>query len=165
MITNYFSPLEFIVSVRKLPNVEFFTQAVNIPSLSITPMEQQTPFRPIQLPGSRISYGDLPISFIIDEGMNNYIEVYNWMNGLAPSEDFSDYSSVYGGKDGLGGPLTDITIIAMNSHKNPNIEFVFKDCFPANLSDIVLDTTQSDVIYPQATVTFIFKNFTINKLT
>lgn len=162
MISNYFSPLEFIVSVKKLPNVQFFTQAVNIPSLSISAIEQQTPFRPIMIPGRTLSYGELPISFIIDEEMENYIEVFNWLNSLAPTEDFSGYDDLYNSND--GGHMTDISIVVMNSHKNPNIEFIFKDCFPTNLSDISLDTTQQDVVYPQATVNFTFTNLSIKKM-
>jgi len=93
--------------------------------------------------------------------MNNYIEVYNWMKGLAFPDNFDQYKNLDTSEYGL---LTDISIVAMNSHKNPNIDIQFKDCFPVNLSDVVLDTTQSDLIYPQATVTFTFKDFTITQL-
>lgn len=161
MITNFFSPLEFVVSVKRLPNVQFFTQAVNLPSFSIQQIDQPTPFKPIPVAGDQAGYGDLPLSFIIDENMNNYIEVYNWMKGLSFPENFDQYKNLDTSEYGL---LTDISIVIMNSHKNPNIDIQFKDCFPVNLSDVVLDTTQSDVIYPQATVTFTFKDFTITKL-
>jgi hypothetical protein len=161
MITNFFSPLEFVVSVKRLPNVQFFTQSVNIPSFSMQLIEQPTPFKPIPVPGDRAVYGDLPISFIVDESMNNYIEVYNWMKGLAFPDNFNQYRNLDNSEYGI---YTDISIVVMNSHKNPNIEFQFKDCFPVSLSDVTLDTTQSDLIYPQATVTFTFKDFTITQL-
>jgi hypothetical protein len=161
MITNFFSPLEFVVSVKRLPNVQFFTQSVNIPSFSMQLIEQPNPFKPIPIPGDRAVYGDLPISFIVDESMDNYIEVYNWMKGLAFPDNFNQYKNLDNSEYGL---LTDISIVVMNSHKNPNIEFQFKDCFPVSLSDVTLDTTQSDLIYPQATVSFTFKDFTITQL-
>jgi hypothetical protein len=161
MITNFFSPLEFVVSVKRLPNVQFFTQIVSIPSFSMQIIEQPNPFKPIPVPGDRAVYGDLPISFIVDESMNNYIEVFNWMKGLSFPNDFNQYRNLDSGEYGL---LTDISIVVMNSSKNPNIEFQFKDCFPVSLSDVTLDTTQSDLIYPQATVTFTFKDFTITQL-
>ena len=93
--------------------------------------------------------------------MNNYIEVYNWMKGLTFPNEFNQYKNLKGGEYGL---LTDISIVIMNSHKNPNINILFEDCFPVSLSDVTLDTTQTDVIYPQATVTFTFKDFTITQL-
>lgn len=161
MITNFMSPLEFLVSVKRLPNVQFFTQAVNIPSFSIQPIEQPNPFKPIPVPGDRASYGDLSLSFVVDESMNNYIEVFNWMKGIAFPNNFNQYKNLEASEYGL---LTDISIVIMNSHKNANISVNFVDCFPVNLSDVTLDTTQTDVIYPQATVTFTFKDFTITQL-
>ena len=161
MITNFLSPLEFVVSVKRLPNVQFFTQSVNIPSFSMQIVEQPNPFKPVPVPGDRAVYGDLPISFMVDESMNNYIEVYNWMKGLVFPDNFNQYRNLDNSEYGI---YTDISIVVMNSHKNPNIEFQFKDCFPVSLSDVTLDTTQSDLIYPQATVTFTFKDFTITQL-
>jgi hypothetical protein len=161
MITNFLSPLEFVVFVKRLPNVQFFTQSVNIPSFSMQLIEQPNPFKPTPVPGDRVVYGDLQISFIVDESMNNYIEVYNWMKGLTFPNEFNQYKNL---DDSEYGIYTDISIVVMNSHKNPNIEFLFKDCFPVSLSDMTLDTTQSDLIYPQATVTFAFKDFTITQI-
>jgi hypothetical protein len=161
MIPNYMSPLEFVVSVKRLPNVQFFTQTVNIPSLALQVIEQPNPFKPIPITGDRLTFGDLPIAFIIDESMNNYIEVFNWMKGITFPENYDQFKNLKNSEYGL---LTDISIVIMNSHKNPNIEIQFQDCFPVSLSDVTLDTTQNDVVYPQATVTFAFKNFTITKL-
>jgi hypothetical protein len=161
MITNYLSPVEFIVSVERLPHVQFFTQSVTIPSLSLAPIDKPSPFKPIPVPGDRVSYSELPLSFIIDEQMSNFIEVFNWIKGLGFPETFDQYRNL---KNSEAGLLTDISIVIMNSHKNPNIEIQFKDCFPTGLSDVVLDTTQTDIIYPQATVSFAFLNYSIRQI-
>lgn len=161
MIPNYMSPLEFVVSVKRLPNVQFFTQAVSIPNVSLQFTEQPNPFKPIPVPGDKLTYGDLPLTFILDESMSNYIEVFNWMKGLGFPNNYDQYKNL---KDSEYGIFTDISIVVMNSHKNPNIELQFQDCFPVSLSDVTLDTTQTDIVYPQATVTFTFKSFTITQL-
>jgi len=161
MITNFMSPLEFVVTLSRLPNVEFFTQSVIVPSLNIQQIDQPTPFKPVPIPGDRISYGELPLSFIIDESMNNYIEVFNWIKALGFPENFNQYDLLKDSNDGL---TTDISIVIMNSHKNPNVEMQFFDCFPSSLSDVQLDTTQTDVVYPQAIVNFIFRDFKITQL-
>jgi hypothetical protein len=161
MVTNFMSPIEFVVVVKRLPNVQFFTQTVNIPSISMQLIEQANPFKPIPVPGDRAIYGELSLSFIIDESMSNYIEVHNWIKGLTFPNNFEQNDNLKNSQYGL---LTDISIIIMNSHKNPNINVSFQDCFPVNLSDVTLDTTQSDVVYPQATVTFTFKDFTITQI-
>ncbi len=160
-MTNFMSPIEFVVVVKRLPNVQFFTQTVNIPSISMQLIEQSNPFKPIPVPGDRAIYGDLSLSFMIDESMSNYIEVHNWIKGLTFPNNFEQNADLKSSQYGL---FTDISIIIMNSHKNPNINVSFRDCFPVNLSDVTLDTTQSDVVYPQATVTFTFKDFTITQI-
>ena len=93
--------------------------------------------------------------------MSNYIEVYNWLKALSFNEEFPQFNNI---KTSEYGILTDISLVIMNSHKNPNIEIQFRDCFPVNLSDIMLDTTQTDIVYPQATVSFTFRDFTITQL-
>jgi len=162
MITNYLSPLEFVVSVKRLPNVQFFTQKASIPSLNINPVDRATPFKMLHETGDKLTYGELNLSFIIDEKMNNYLEIYNWMLGIAFPEEFDQYKNL---EESEYGTRSDISIVVMNSHKNPNIEVSFKDCFPISLGDVMLDTTSTDVQYPEASVTFIHNGYTIKQLT
>lgn len=161
MITNYMSPLEFIVTVKGLPNVEFFTQRATIPSISLVPVERANPFKTLYEPGDRITYSELNLSFIVDEQMNNYIEVLNWMKGVTFAENFDQYKNV--NEDG-GGIVSDISVVVKNSHKNPSIVVDYFDCFPISLSEIQLDTTQQDLTYPEATVVFQYNYFDIKQI-
>lgn len=161
MITNYLSPLEFIIVVKRLPNVQFFTQRTTIPSVSTNSVERPTPFNPVFETGDRLNYTDLSFSFIIDEDMSNYIEVFKWIKSLSFPENFDQYKGIENSRDGL---RTDISIKVLNSHKNPAVQIDYYDCFPTDLSDVVLDTTQTDIVYPEATVTFRYNYFEITKL-
>lgn len=161
MITNYLSPLEFVVSVKRMPNVQFFTQRTSIPAISINPIERPTPFKPVHETGDRLTYSELNLSFIIDEKMNNYIEVFNWIHAISFPDNFDQYKNLEESEYSL---RSDISIVVMNSHKNPNLEIAFKDCFPINLGEVSLDTTSSDVVYPEANVTFSYNSYTITQL-
>ena len=161
MITNYLSPLEFIIVVKRLPNVQFFTQRTTIPSVSASTIPHPTPFNQVFETGDRLNYTDLSFSFIIDEDMSNYIEVFNWIKGITFPENFGQYTNIENSQEGL---RTDISIKVLNSHKNPTVQIDYYDCFPTDLSDVVLDTTQTDVVYPEATVTFRYNYFEITKL-
>jgi len=160
MITNYFSPLEFLVIVKRLPHVEFFTQRTTIPGISSAPIEMQNPFNPTFEPSTRLTYNNFEFSFIIDEKMNNYIEVHRWLSGLTAPQNFGQFRSLRDSKEGL---ISDIGITVLNSNKNPSIEISLKNCFPISLSDVTLDTTQSDIIYPEATVTFQYEYYEIEQ--
>lgn len=161
MITNYLSPLEFVVTVKRLPNVQFFTQRATIPSVNIQAIDKPTPFKTIFETGDRINYSELNLSFIVDEDMNNYIEVFNWMKGLSFPENFNQYKNL---KESENGLKSDISIVIMNSHKNPSISVDYYDCFPISLSEVLLDTTQNDIIYPEATATFQYNYFSITQI-
>ena len=161
MITDYLSPLEFIVIVKRLPNVQFYTQRTIIPNISVAPIEYSTPFKPIYETGDRLQYGELNFTFILNEDMTNYIEIYDWMKGTSFPENFNQYRQL---KESNNGIKSDISIKILNSNKNPTIQVDYYDCFPTDLSEVTLDTTQTDVVYPEATATFRYNYFTITKL-
>jgi hypothetical protein len=158
MITNYLSPLEFQVTVKKLPNVEFFVQKFDIPSLSMSPPEVANPFNKLYQGADKITYSEINLSFIIDEKMENYKEVMDWMISITAPQSFDQYRGPSKNKEDM---FSDVSVLILNSNKNANIRFDFTNCFPISLSSVALDTTQQDIIYPEASVTFQYDYFTM----
>jgi len=161
MITNYLSTGGFDIKVSRLPNVEFFTQKFQIPSISSNPVETQTPLRSYYSVPDKLVFNDLDLSFIIDENMNNYIEIFEWLKGLGSPDNLQQYGALEDSQEGL---TSDISVILLNSHKNPNIKFTFLNAFPTGLTPISLDMSQQDVVYAEATVTMRYDAFTVEKL-
>jgi hypothetical protein len=161
MITNYFSPLEFIVTVKRLPHIEFFTQRTQIPSVSATPVEKPTPFNIMYETPDKLRYENFNFSFIIDEKMNNYLEIYNWIKGITFPQNYGQFKEINESKEGR---FSDISVLVLNSNKNPSINVTYRNCFPISLSEITLDTTSSDLIYPEAIVTFQYDYYEIEQL-
>ena len=52
------SPTQFKFQILKLPKVEYFCTAVNLPGLSLNTVQQPTPLADIPLPGEKLSFGD-----------------------------------------------------------------------------------------------------------
>ena len=71
IINNYLSPTNFTISIERLPHVEFFTQKASVPSLSATAITMGAPTNPFYEVQQQMSYGDLDLTFIVDENMNN----------------------------------------------------------------------------------------------
>lgn len=159
-ITNYLSPLEFDVSVKRLPNIEFFTQRVSIPGISASATPAPTPFNMTYVTPDKLTYDQLNFQFIIDEKMKNYMEVFKWIEGITFPQSGKQFKDVRDSEDGL---YSDISIIIRNSKKNPSIVVDFVKCMPIALSEVNLDTTQSSVVYPEATVTFQYDSFSIRE--
>ena len=70
---DYADPTKFKFNIIKLPKVEYFCTAVNLPGVSLADnYTQPTPFRDIPLPGEKLSYENLAMTFLVDENLENY---------------------------------------------------------------------------------------------
>lgn len=162
---NFLSPIDFTFRIRRLPNVEFYIQSAVIPTVSMNQTEYQTPFSKIQLPSDHLEYGDFSITFRVDEDMNSYLELINWMKGLAFPDDFTQYADlketgVPGSDQGL---VSDATLTILNSNSRPNVIVTFEDLFPKSIGEIMLDTKNADIQYAEATATFGFQKFRVTQ--
>jgi len=81
-VLDYASPVQFRFKCSKLPTVEFFCQTANIPGISLGQATVDTPLKSIPFPGDELNYQDLGISFLVDENLNNYKEIHDWLLGL-----------------------------------------------------------------------------------
>ena len=79
---DYAEPTKFRFSISKLPKVEYFCTAANIPGISLGSAEQPTPLKDIPIPGDKLSYDNLEITFLIDENLENYREIHGWLTGI-----------------------------------------------------------------------------------
>ena len=84
---DYASPTQFRFGIHQLPKVEFFTTAINLPGISLGTTTMATPYKDIPLPGEKLEYGNLTIEFLVDEYLENYISLHNWMTGLGFPQD------------------------------------------------------------------------------
>jgi len=177
---DYASPTQFKFQLAKLPKVEYFTTACNIPGISLGTTLQPTPLADIPLPGDTLSFGDLEITFLVDENLENYREIHGWMYGIgfpkartqfaelvsANKDRFptsgkdslvTDAGKVKYGATPLGPIFSDATLNVLSSKNNTNIEVRFNDVFPTTLSGLNFNQQADDVNYLSATVSFKYK--------
>ena len=177
---DYASPTQFKFQITKLPKVEYFCTAANIPGISIPSPSQPTPLADIPLPGDTISFDDLSVTFLVDENLENYREIHGWMYGIgfpisrtqfgalvdAGKDRFptdgknsvaTDPGKVKYGAKPLGPIFSDATLNVLTSKNNANIEVRFSDVFPTALTGLDFNQQADDVSYLSATVTFKYK--------
>ena len=142
---NPLADVQFKFEIAALPETTFFIQTASLPGISLTPMEIGFPQREGFARGTgTISYEELSVTFLVDEYLKNWMEIYNWIIG-----DIT-YTS---------GVLT-----VLSSSMNPTIEAHFKQLFPTSLSELAFDSTTTDPTYHQATVAFKYTEYTIKSL-
>jgi hypothetical protein len=123
------------------------------------------PFVAIPYSGEHLSFESLDITFKVDEDLNNYMEIHDWLIALGKPENFDQYKAIednpsYSGK----GIASDISLIILNSAKHPNYEIIFTDAFPTSVSELNFNTTDSDVNFISASASFSYTYYTVNKL-
>ena len=171
---DYSSPTQFRFLINQLPKVEYFTTSANIPGIGLGDGVLNTPFKDIPLLGDKLTYEDLAISFIVDENLENYIEMHNWLTGIAFPKDRSQFrdfrsttsnmsTSTRGESKDIGDVRASTPELAMTSDcvmtiltnkNNPVVECRFRDVFPTSLSGLTYSQNQTDVEYLTATVNF-----------
>ena len=88
---NYLSPIGFKFSITKIPKVDFFSNSASIPGINLGFALQPTYLKDAPVPGDKLTYSDLTLSFFVDENLENYMQVHNWLTGLGYPEDVQQF--------------------------------------------------------------------------
>ena len=160
--TSFLSPIGFKFQLNNFPAVNYFCQSATLPGVSISSIEVATQLKSIQFSGDEVTFEELSIKFIVDENMKNWLSIYDWIVGLgfATVEDQVEYKKL---RD-AGELTTDATLTVLTGNMNPQLNFVFKECFPLSLSSIPFDSGGTDIDYVTADVSFRYDLYTVENL-
>jgi len=178
---DYASPTQFKFQISKLPKVEYFCTSVNLPSLTISETSQPTPFVDLPMPGTKLTYGTLTMSFLVDENLENFQEIHGWIRGLGFPENYTEYGNLAsagadrfpGGQNAVssepgkvkygttkqGAVFSDATLIVLTSKNNPIVECRFRDLYPTSIGELQYDQQATDVQYLTTTVSFNYSKY------
>ena len=162
---NFLSGVAFKFNLGKFPKVDFFSNSARIPELNLELTRQPSYLKNIDVPGERLTYGDLTLRFLVDENMENYISVYNWLKGLGFPETTQEYKDLTTDKDGQKDnkeAFCDGTLRILNSNYREVAKVKFTDLFPTSLTSLDFDATNTDIQFFTAEATF---KYTIYNLT
>ena len=179
---DYASPIQFRFKMTKIPKVEFFVQTANIPGISLGSATQPTPLVDVPIPGDKISYQSLDISFLVDENLNNYKEIHDWLIGIGFPQNYTQFQNLQAdGSDRFpgstrstaptgksvpqplseGGTYSDATLTILNSKNIAKTEIRFQNIYPTSLGSLSYDVKLADVDYLQAVVSFNYMYYEI----
>ena len=168
---NFLSPTGFKFTLTRTPKVAFFCNQANIPDLTLGVAVQPSYTKMLPTPGDMIEFGDLSLRFLVDENLENYMQIQNWIRGLGFPEQISQFAELE--ESGLvqGNYLkdrqniySDGTLQVLTSSQIPNFQIVFQDLFPYSLSTMTFDATDTDIQYFTADVSFKYTIYNIYDL-
>ena len=154
---NQLNVVSFDVSFSRLPAVQYFCQRISLPTVVLGETNEPSPFMNNPLEGDTLTFEAMTLSFIVDEDLQNYISIYEWMTALGFPREYAQFRTLKEESSGLEGTkYSDLTIILNTNKANPNYRIKFTDCFPTSLSSIQFDSTPTgmDPIVVDATFNF-----------
>ena len=165
---NFLSPVGFKLKINKCPKVDFLATQANLPGITLGTAVQTNPYKDLDVPGDKIVYDDFRVSFVVDEEMENYKQIYKWMIGLGypnSQRDFTDmkledvYHPEIGDRANPYAEFSDGTLQILNSNLRPQSYVKIESMFPVSLSTLDFDASNTDINYFQAQVVFKYQIF------
>ena len=172
-VFDYATGTQFRVVFNRLPKTTWFCTAANVPGINLGEAMYPTPFGSTSITGDQLTFETLNFTFLVDEELQNYREIWDWLVGLGAPVKHSQWSNALSQGDGsvrsFGTSDTDSrtkstyeesnlysdgALIIYNSKNQPKVEVKFKDMFPISLSSLEYSQDLTDVEYFKATTSF-----------
>ena len=149
---GFAKPIGFRLSIDRLkfPNAEFNVQTASIPEISVDSATYSTPQRTIEIPGDKVNYAALDVTFIVDDKLTNYNEIHDWLFGLVTVQENTSINKT-----------RDMSLLILDSHNNVSREITFANAFPTSLSTVEFDARSTDVEYLTANTSFNYSYFKV----
>ncbi len=104
------------------------------------------------------------VRFLVDENLENYVTVHNWLTGLGFPETPDEFKSQTTDDDGMRDmkeQFSDGSMQILNSNYRTTATIKFRDLFPTGLTSLEFDATETDINYFTAEATFKYTLYTI----
>jgi len=154
---NFLLQDRFFFQMPRIPKFTYFVQSVSIPPYQYSSVEQPTRFVPIKRPGKNITFDELSVQFLLDEDLQTYFELYNWMNTLQTVADYDDIAEIekqYGFA----------SCMVLNSAMKPQFQFKFYNLFPTSLGGFEFNSAITDQEGILTEATFSYSHFELESL-
>jgi hypothetical protein len=172
-VYDYATGTQWRLVFNRLPKTTWFCTAANVPGITLGEAQYATPMTDMIVTGDKLTFETLNITFIVDEELQNYRELWDWLVGMGSPVKHSQWQTTLAQGDGavrqFGTPdadsrtkttyeesnlYSDSTLIVYNSKNKAKVNVQFKNMFPTSLSALEYSQELTDVEYFHATASF-----------
>ena len=172
-VFDYASGTQWRLAFNRLPKTNWFCTAANIPGIQLGEAQYPTPMADMVVTGDKLTFETLNITFLVDEELQNYRELWDWIVGIGTPVKHSQWTSELFKGDGAvrqfgiedvdprtkvsyeeSNLYSDSTLIVYNSKNTAKVNVQFKNMFPTSLSALEYSQELTDVEYLKASATF-----------
>lgn len=138
--------------MSRIPNIVYNIQEASLPGIRHLEQDQPTTLGiPVKRPIGAYKFDSFTLSFLVDENMQNWFEIYRWMRGLGNIDDdctYNQYNNKFEKMTTLG------TLHITRGTYKDNIKVKFFNMFPTALSGLKFTSTANSYQPQYANVTF-----------
>ena len=163
---NFLAPVGFKFDLAKFPKASFFSNSARIPEIVLGTIIQPGYLKDIDIPGEKLQYGDFSLRFLVDENLENYMSIHNWLTGLGFPETPQQFANKTTDEDGqrdMNEQFSDGSLRILNSNFQTMAIVKFSDLFPTSITSLDFDATETDINYFTAEASFKYTVYNIVK--
>ena len=172
-VYDYATGTQWRLAFNRIPKTTWFCTAANVPGITLGEAMFPTPMVDMFVTGDKLTFETLNITFLVDEELENYRELWDWIVGIGSPVNHSQWETTLSKGDGAirsfatpdADPRTkstyeesnlysDATLIVYSSKNKPKVNVQFKNMFPTSLSSLEYSQELTDVEYFHATASF-----------
>ena len=149
---------EFVID--RLPHVKFFLQSITLPDISLNTTSITNPYVLINLPNNTLNFSELNLTYIMDEEMRSWKEIYDWITNLGNPESLAKIGTLTKEAGRSNSITSDASLLVKSNANNPLIKFTFRDIFPSTLTGVTFSSVDSQE-FLTGTIIFLYTHYTV----
>lgn len=161
---NHLAATGFKVTISRefYAHLQYFAQQIQHPGVEVPTVDLgYKGLGNVPIAGNTLQNGSVTMDIILDENMEAYKELYDWMNRLV-NEEHKLQSRRFTTDRATPVPTSycDIAVSILSSANNPNKLITYRNAVPVSLGDIQFNTQTTEyIVFP---VTFRFDYFVLS---
>ena len=137
--------------------------AWTIPDVTLNGTQVSTPFVNLPIPGDTLQYSELQLTYIMDEDMQSWREIYEWMFNLGNPESRNKIGALTQIPGRINSVTSDASLLVKSNSNNPRVKFIFKDIFPTTLGGVTLSSSEGQE-FLTSTISFLYSYYSVESI-
>jgi hypothetical protein len=139
------------MDIHRLPNTTYFLQTALLPTVTLEGGIFPTAQRDVPVPGHKLEFDTLTVTFLLDEDLKGYADIYHWMVEIAVEK---DYPSM----------LSDINLHFLTGQMNVSRTVTFVGAYPVSITEISVNSDDSDAVQVVCSAIFNYQYFKFDNI-
>jgi len=135
---------KLFIHAEDFKHTQYFAVSASFPAVSLP--EVTTGYRNLSgfVSGDKLAYDPLTIRIAIDEKLESYREIFNWIHSNTTNKELT---------------VHDVTLHFLTNHNNISRSVRFANAFPTNIGGLEFNVQQTESEYAYVDVTFRYDYF------